>query len=806
MALPGKQSVRQIFDLPPGPAEVLLKSYSEQTGLDLLFATWVTTGVRTKAVKGEFTQAEALNLMLADTGLAAVYDEASGVFTIQPSTPPPMTPPIIKKIRHALLGLVLSLSTGLKAQSDAPKEEKVIMSPFEVTSTKDKGYTSTNAATGFKTNEVLLQIPQAVTLVTRDLIDDIGYTDTSDALQFAGAVPFTARSEAVAIRGARAPIVLIDDVPDALPYSDTANIDSYTILRGPSSTLYLNTSIGGTVLITSKKPLPNAEYSINVEVDSEGLLRSVVDFTGPLGSLGDAKFSYRLVGLSQGGETFQKNAKDDRLGIYPTLQMAYHDTVVRLAVDYHNMDRPANANTFLKLNGDVYTGAGRDEGYYVPGGMENHEMTRVRFELLQKLSENWDLKVSAQDWTYWRLGSNVFPSAGINYPANTIGFTARANDRGDDFQTVLADVVGKYKFFGVPMQTAFGGAYARQSGESWIRATSTFGKKYFSLSDPQLDSIRAPRIGNKRGAGDAGDYPVVSQGGLGATYRGNLYAQQTVQVIPERLSVIGGMTFSKIKSNDNRSNTNLLDENELLHRLGVVFNPIKDVAIYAMESEMFSPQTRKDINDKLIGNQLGKGREIGVKTEFLEGKISSTISFFNLELSRQAAFGGVRPSDGVSYYAPLGTTTQKGMDMDLAISPLPGLQFVGSYYNGTVEDQAGVKVNNTYDQSISLFARYEIQGTHLEGLSFGGGYSRVDGREIGSGGVTTGQVGAPKIIKFQPGNNVSLFATYRPNRNWLLRANIKNVLDETFAVGAQAAWLVDVNPPRTYSLSATYTF
>jgi outer membrane receptor for monomeric catechols len=71
-------------------------------------------------------------------------------------------------------------------QSD---DNVVQLSHFEVTTTQDKGYVTTNAATGFKTNQPLLSIPQAITVVTRDLIEDIGYAQSSDALQFAGGVP-----------------------------------------------------------------------------------------------------------------------------------------------------------------------------------------------------------------------------------------------------------------------------------------------------------------------------------------------------------------------------------------------------------------------------------------------------------------------------------------------------------------------------------------------------------------------------------------------------------------------------------------
>ena len=65
-----------------------------------------------------------------------------------------------------------------------------MISRFEVTTTQGKGYVATNSATGFKTNQELIKIPQSVTVVTRDLIDDIGATKTSDILMFAGASQF----------------------------------------------------------------------------------------------------------------------------------------------------------------------------------------------------------------------------------------------------------------------------------------------------------------------------------------------------------------------------------------------------------------------------------------------------------------------------------------------------------------------------------------------------------------------------------------------------------------------------------------
>jgi len=80
------------------------------------------------------------------------------------------------------------------------KEETTVLSAFQVTSTQDKGYIATSA-TPFKTRQNLVDIPQAIAVVTRDMIDDIGGYDSSDILIYAGAIP-KYRSEAFSLRAA----------------------------------------------------------------------------------------------------------------------------------------------------------------------------------------------------------------------------------------------------------------------------------------------------------------------------------------------------------------------------------------------------------------------------------------------------------------------------------------------------------------------------------------------------------------------------------------------------------------------------
>ncbi|MGH7958297.1 MAG: carboxypeptidase regulatory-like domain-containing protein, partial [Opitutaceae bacterium] len=84
------QSSLRKFDLPSDAAEKSLKRLSLQSGVEVLFATEMTAGVRTAAVKGEFPVLEAANRALARTGLIAVQDLKTGTLTINRAAPTPL--------------------------------------------------------------------------------------------------------------------------------------------------------------------------------------------------------------------------------------------------------------------------------------------------------------------------------------------------------------------------------------------------------------------------------------------------------------------------------------------------------------------------------------------------------------------------------------------------------------------------------------------------------------------------------------------------------------------------------------------
>ena len=104
-------------------------------------------------------------------------------------------------LRTIAFGAAFCLALSAKSQTapaapaaPAPDQSSdiLMMSQFEVNTTQGHGYFAPTTAAAFKTNESMMNVPQGVIVVTKDFIDDINTSDSSQVLRFFGvAAKFT---------------------------------------------------------------------------------------------------------------------------------------------------------------------------------------------------------------------------------------------------------------------------------------------------------------------------------------------------------------------------------------------------------------------------------------------------------------------------------------------------------------------------------------------------------------------------------------------------------------------------------------
>ena len=789
------------FDLRADIAENSLKAFSTQSGNEVIFSTADVGKTRTNAVKGDYSPADALRQLLDGSGLVAKEDAKTGAFMVG-------NDPNVQRAQAKPSG-----RPDQNGKTEAENDKVVQLSVFRVTSSQGKGYIA-DAATPFKTKQQIMDIPQSITVITRDLLDDIGGTNTSDIIIYAGAIP-KYRSEAFSMRGSNAGVTypLVDGQIDRTIFMDGFFVDSYEVIKGPAALLYPNSALSGVINKVTKKPLPFAQTTLRGSVTSLGLYRTELDSTGPVGQLGDWKVSYRLLAAYQDGDAYWRNAKDKRILVHPSLQFDYKDTSLFIGYDFQDITRPSNGSGIIQLDGKPFIGAGRNELNLPPGASERHKHNAIRAQLVQTFSKNWEAKIAGDINELDRKGSIVLPLGGVNWDNNTISFGNRRNDIVSDQYNFSIDVNGHYEVFGIKTQSTFG-----------VAATVMETRQNLWTNTDFTDSNGVPnRIIRPLFAPNVDTLPVkpydayVMPANPGTKIRAdlaNFYFQQNIDIIPDWLSLVGGLARY---SNETSTVANIalrpvtasiLRANATIHRLGVVVHVTKEVTLYAMDGTNQLPPTTSVLqNGNIVAPAEGKGQEVGLKWNLWGGKVSGQVAAFKLVTSGLTVFGGTLPPSlgGGPYVLPVGELTQKGFDGDIALRLTPQWQLVGSFYSGTVKNQDGLPIDDSYTGSWSVFTKYDVSS--IKGLSFGGGVSRVTGRVVSTGSITypTG-VPKPLFINVQPGTPVELFVNYNPNKNWSYRLQVDNAFNSLYAVGLNAAYLIDTSLPRSVSLSVKYKF
>ena len=277
----------QRFDIPAQPLPAALKAFAAQAHIQLFYVYSVVANARGKAIQGELDTHEALEELLRDTGLQAVYQSDSEV-TIRPADAPQSSEPAVQK-RPA--------KTPRLGQSDPHPAEDSTASSVKLEEV---------IVTSQKREERLQDVPIPVTAITAsDLAEESRYSLQDYYSQVPG-LSLTPNefsgAPTIAIRGITSgdftnPTVgiTVDDVPFGpstvngggyfAPDLDPSDLARIEVLRGPQGTLYGRNATGGAIVVNTTAPTDKmegyalAEYGRFDHILGEGVINLPVSDT-----------------------------------------------------------------------------------------------------------------------------------------------------------------------------------------------------------------------------------------------------------------------------------------------------------------------------------------------------------------------------------------------------------------------------------------------------------------------------------------------------------------------------------------------
>ncbi len=392
--LPAAEGPRRPYQLPAGDASRTLQDFSAASGREILFAANAIRGVETRAVRGDYTDVEALSAMLEDTPLYAMEDVPTGALAVRrrallppvsagppPSAPapppsrphdtaptaPPEPSPMPRKGLLALLSSWLLAPIAFAAEPPAAtvSEPAIRLSPFEIRTDKDTGFIATSALTGGRLATDLRDTPIAYSIVTKDFISALGITDIGEAalwstgnfpvidtnvgLMQGNPIQYTTRgfNSFGGTNGGGKPQ---RNFFPQFNNSDSYNLDRYEFGRGPNSILFGNGTLGGIPSSTTIRARTDRPFhEVSVGFGSWNNLRATIDVNQPLRDW----LAVRTALVWQDSKSWRDRDFDKRKGGFMTATIKpFKNTEIRIDVEQIRTSRQAG----LTYISDVISG------------------------------------------------------------------------------------------------------------------------------------------------------------------------------------------------------------------------------------------------------------------------------------------------------------------------------------------------------------------------------------------------------------------------------------------------------------------
>jgi outer membrane receptor protein involved in Fe transport len=235
------------------------------------------------------------------------------------------------------------------AASVASKEEAIVLSPFEVSTSKDRGYEAGETLSGTRLSTPSRFVGAAVNEVTAALIQDLALTSMQDLIDF---VPNSASYFGGGLGGSstgnqalfgisyyvRGNLVTSAsrDFIKYRVYEDAYNVERFSFSRGPNSILFGIGDPAGIVNSVSKRAQYKNAYGVAFRVDTNESYRGTFDLNQ---QVLPRRVALRLAGLHENRETNRKPS--DRLSdrIYGALTAnPFRATTLRLSWEQGHYD------------------------------------------------------------------------------------------------------------------------------------------------------------------------------------------------------------------------------------------------------------------------------------------------------------------------------------------------------------------------------------------------------------------------------------------------------------------------------------
>ncbi len=756
-------------------------------------------------------------------------------------------------LRPACLAACLLAPARAQTPAATPRaaDEAVVLSAFEVTTTADRGLLSTNAVSATKSNTPIKDIPSNVYVLNEDFIRDQVPFDLNDILRFAPGLNLDGdyRNETYQMRGFAGGLPLADGFTISRSFpTEQAAVERVEVLQGPAGILFGNVSgVGGIVNRIMKKPSFRPAHSLGLQYRNDATnLRVVYDSTGPVGQ--SRRLAYRLIAVLQHTDGRQDGVRLDRQFIRPSLlwkisdrtrlivepDLTFQRTVIGYRYDY--FDRSANGAIIR-----VPDHANPAEDYWHTNNAKYSMMTTF----LHEFGRAWFFRAAAFTTTNLLNDDDPRVATALNGDNRTLnrGAADPANGYPNGYLQQMERCIGNYYLQAdIVGQFALGSLINRpvagvewKLDKSYVNVRRTRGGLGGIASAP-FDLLQP----------NPGSYPypaeiVTYNQQMTRVDARSVYVNDQLSLLANRLKLSAGIrlikseTTSRDRVRQNAENAaaaragrapvNTVTRGESnwdnARRFGGVYDISRSLGVFAGYSESYEARTNTNNLGEIYPPGIGQQKEAGVKTGFLDGRITSTISCYQLTQTNNIlnyATGVTGPRGETA--AAIGQVEAKGLEVSGVVSVTENLQLIPGYSRTKASTLIGGSLTATGDATtkgievsryprnvVKLFGKYAIKGGRLDGLGVSGGFVYT---ESVNQGVLTGIAPFPTTSRSNsiiPSSTVWNLGLSLRRRGWSYTAKVDNLTNLRYYIPSSSSTTrALVGLPRVVSGDVTRRF
>ncbi|HEY4196198.1 MAG TPA: TonB-dependent receptor [Mucilaginibacter sp.] len=639
-----------------------------------------------------------------------------------------------------------------------------------------------------------LENPQSYTSIGKEILQEQAVFSADDAIKNAPGITslWTSTGRAgdggsyFTLRGFPVQTLLRDGLSGNVSTTiDAANLEKLEVIKGPSGTLYGSSlvSFGGLINRVTKKPFDGTAGEISYSGGSYNFNRVSLDYNTPLDTAKKALF--RINSAYNNTGSFQDNGSAKSFVFDPSFSYKVND---RLTLSFDAEISHAVASTppifyFGSTVADLgVTSADKlsidyRKSYQNNDLFETSDNANFFARADYKISDSWKSQTAIsttsssssgyQPFFYLLAGNNSIKRAVWNVGGNANTLQIQQN------------FIGDFKIGGLRNRIIAGLDFLNQS-ENITYSNPSGGSDLFDIVNtrgaiPTYNNFNKAKVDSLFTNTSLANFYSHNN-----TYTTSAYVSDVLNVTDNLLA----MASLRVDNYDARPitdpNTNTtsqgINQTTLSPKFGLVYQLIKNqVSLFGNYmngfvnpgyATFYDASAAAGLTTRLAKTEQANQWEGGVKVDLFGGKLSSTISYYDISVTNILVADPAHANASIQN----GTQYSKGIEAEVIANPLEGFNLIAGYSHNKSDNQGSRPATAGPVNSANAWLSYTLTHGDAKGLGvgFGGNYA------------SNNMINAPFFL---PSYTILNTGVFYNKEKWRFALNVNNLANKEYWIG-----------------------